>query len=280
MKKVPGVVVLLVCALAGLFPEATAKSAFILTYHTFLGTHTSTMDYSEEEMGAQLDRMRALGYTFVTLADAIAGRMEGTKNIVITIDDGNHSVYPAWERVFRPRSIKPDIFIPARSMNYDQFYLSWKQISEMAAAGCGIVTHGWTHEHLSDYAFDKDEAKCLKEIMKPAGLIEARTGIRPTLFGYPYGVGCKRAEDEVIKAGYEWAFTADGNFIPVNFDDPALDHFQVPRTIVYRWKVEKLLAHLENPAGTPSADSSTTPSVAKIATSGTASDVSQSTVSQ
>ena len=55
--------------------------------------------------------MQAMGYRFVRLEDALAGRISGTNNLVLTIDDGNHSVYPMVKHVLAPRRIPAFLFV-------------------------------------------------------------------------------------------------------------------------------------------------------------------------
>ena len=43
---------------------------------------------------------------------------------------------------------------------------------------------------------------------------------------------------------YAWSFAADDKVVPVRFDDLSLDHMAVPRTIVYRWNLERVMATL------------------------------------
>lgn len=68
------------------------NQVIILVYHTFLGAHTSSLDFSKEEFIQQLDKIAQYGFHWVSLDDAVAGNVQGSKNIVMTIDDGNHSV--------------------------------------------------------------------------------------------------------------------------------------------------------------------------------------------
>lgn len=208
----------------------------ILDYHSFLGNETSNIDLSLEELAAQLDSMSALGWTFVSLQDAMAGRITGTRNLAVTIDDGNHSVYRAWKEVFQPRGIRPFLFVyPAVILGGKDFALTGAQLRQMAAAGCGVGAHGYHHNPVSDKAWIRDPEDFMMEIRKPAGGIERITGTRPLAFAYPFGVFSTRAEEALAAEGYLWAFAADERIVPVAFSDPRLDHMAVPRTIVYRY---------------------------------------------
>jgi peptidoglycan/xylan/chitin deacetylase (PgdA/CDA1 family) len=210
----------------------------ILDYHSFLGSKTSSLDFPEEDFAAQIDRYLAVGYNFVTLEDAISGRTEGIANLVLTIDDGNHSVYAAVKDVLLPRGIRPDLFIYPAVIGRESHFLTADQLRELAAAGCGIGAHGYHHDYVTDGAWERDPKDFMREIALPGPALERITGARPGLFAFPFGLGSKRAEEELAKAGYLWAFGAADALRPVRFDDPVLDRYFVPRTIVYHWNRE------------------------------------------
>lgn len=245
MRNFKVLFLLLVCGLASSFPAVAAGDVVILCYHTFLGTHTSSMDFSPEEMGIDLDKIASLGYKFVTLDDAIAGKIEGKANIVITIDDGNHSIVEAYQTVFKPRGIQPELFIYPAIIGHDKFALTWEQLKNLTASGCGLGAHGYHHEYLSPTAFKKDERKFLDEIEKPAASFSAHIGSVPRLFAYPFAIGSPQAEAALAKEGYTWAFLGDDKVVPVHFDDASLDRYAVPRTIVYRWSFPLVLKALK-----------------------------------
>jgi peptidoglycan/xylan/chitin deacetylase (PgdA/CDA1 family) len=225
--------------------NAPAPSAIILDYHTFLDSGNSSIDFSLTELAAQLDAMAALGYRFVSLDDAIAGRIEGKANIVVTIDDGNHSVYAACKEVFEPRGIKPVLFVyPAIILGHVKYALTPARLQELAADGCIVGAHGYNHNPVTDKAWSKGEKAFNNEIRLPGPAIARILGAAPAYFAYPFGVYSARAEADLAAAGYAWAFSADDSVIPVDFTDAGLDHMAVHRTIVYRWNGKRLLKYL------------------------------------
>jgi len=244
MHKRQFLAALIVAAFLSLTLQAEG-SAFILTYHTFLGTKTSGLDYSETEMGALLDRMSGLGYKFVSMADAMAGRIEGKANIIITIDDGNHSVYHAVKAVFEPRGIKPLLFVYAGIINQRWFAIKSSQLLELMADGCEVGVHGWYHEYMSETAWKKNKEKVLMEASRSGPALARIIGHQPKLFAYPFGVESAPAREALVKAGYEWLFVANYQYSPVNLADPALDRLSIPRSLTYRGDQHKLFAALE-----------------------------------
>ena len=226
-------------------PVPADGKVIILDYHTFLGNGKSNLDYSETELAGQLDEIKAMGYQFVSLDDAISGKIEGKANIVITIDDGNHTVFPAFKDVFEPRGIKPYLFIyPAIVTGHVRYALTPEKLLLMAQAGCGIGAHGYHHNAVTDKTWARDPKDFMTEIKRPGPVLAKIMGTAPTMFGYPFGVYSQRAEDAVAAAGYSWAFAADDKVRQVSFDDPDLDHFAVPRTITYRYNGKAMMKAL------------------------------------
>ncbi len=228
-------------------PPADAATVVILDYHTFLGSKNSGIDFSLSEFAAQLDAIAAMGYRFVNLDEALSGRLTGNANILITIDDGNHSIWQAYFEVMKPRGIKPVFFVyPAIILGGISYAITPDRLVELAKEGCPIGAHGYHHNPVTDKAWSKDPKDFMMEIKKPGKALARILGVAPTWFGYPFGVYSIRAEEGLKAEGYAWAFAADEKVIPVDFTDPRLDHYAVPRTIMYRWNSKLVLGSLAN----------------------------------
>jgi peptidoglycan/xylan/chitin deacetylase (PgdA/CDA1 family) len=239
--------VLLLSAWMALAPAGARASGtvIILDYHSFTGKGTS-LDYTEKELSAQLDRFASLGYGFVSMRDAIEGRIEGSRNLVITIDDGNHTVYPTYLHVMKPRGIKPLLFIYPAIIGKLPYALTEAHLKEFVADGCIIGAHGYNHEYLTHKAYVADPQKVAREINKPGPVLESMLGKPVKLFGFPFGVSSPEAQSLLKAAGYDWAFLAGGEIHSVNFADPALDHYAVPRTIVFHSNIDAIYKTLES----------------------------------
>ena len=247
MSRIKTAALALYCFFISISPLLADGKVVILDYHSFLGTGKSNLDYSETELADQLDAIKAMGYRFVSLGDAMEGKIEGKANIVITIDDGNHSVFQAFKNVFEPRGIKPYLFIyPAIVTSHVRYALTPERLRLLGEAGCGIGAHGYHHNAVTDKTWARNPKDFMTEIRRPGPALAKILGAAPTLFGYPFGVYSRRAEDAVAAAGYSWAFAADDKVRQVSFDDPALDHFAVPRTITYRYNRKAMMKALAN----------------------------------
>jgi peptidoglycan/xylan/chitin deacetylase (PgdA/CDA1 family) len=243
MKKLHTIAAILFACVISAFPLQAAGKVLILDYHTFLGSDSS-IDFTLADFAAQLDRIRDLGYRFVTLEDAMAGNIEGEDNIALTIDDGNHSVWQAFNEVIKPRNLRPELFIYPSVIWSTPHFLKPDQLKALIDGGCFVGAHGYHHNYMSARAYRKDSKDVLDEARKPGPSLEKLTGLDPHLFAYPFGVAGPEARDAVKVAGYSWAFLADEHFVWVDPADPALDHWAVPRTIVYHWNKEALFRHL------------------------------------
>lgn len=245
MQRLKLAALVLACSLAFVRTAVSEGTVIILDYHTFLGSGKSNLDYSEQELADQLDGMTAMGYKFVSLDDAIAGRIEGKANIVVTIDDGNHTIFQAFKDVFEPRGIKPYLFVyPAIVLGHVRYALTPERLQALAQAGCGIGAHGYHHDPVTEKSWAKNPKDFMTEILRPGPALAKILGTAPTMFAYPFGVFSQRAEEALSAAGYSWAFAADDQVRPVSFDDPNLDHFAVPRTITYRYNCKNLVSSL------------------------------------
>ncbi|HUX38469.1 MAG TPA: polysaccharide deacetylase family protein [Rectinemataceae bacterium] len=228
--------------------EAVASGkVLILDYHSFLGT-TSSLDWKLEDFGAQLDKMRSLGFKLVSLNDAMADNIEGDNNIAITIDDGNHSIWQAVQAVLLPKAVPTELFIYPAVIGHESHFLTREQLVSLAGEGFGIGAHGYHHMPMSAIAWQRDRKTVMAEATRPADLLKFILGARPSFFAYPYGVVGPDAKDLVKQNGYDWAFLASEKFVFVDPADPALDHWAVPRTIVYHWNRGALFRFLEKKA--------------------------------
>jgi peptidoglycan/xylan/chitin deacetylase (PgdA/CDA1 family) len=217
----------------------------ILCYHTFSGTLNSSLDFSIEELKEHLAAYRAKGYSFLNLDDFINGKNISEKNIVITIDDGHHTVKAAWENVFKPQGIKPALFIYPNVIGRTEYSLSRENLKALYDSGLFIGAHGYYHEFLTQKAFEADYSKAASEIIRTGPAIEKITGLKPETLAYPFGAGSPEAEKLLVKYGYKFAFTAVSGIEMLEHPVIKEKPYSIPRTIVYKWNYKTILKSLE-----------------------------------
>ncbi|HOD16721.1 MAG TPA: hypothetical protein PKI31_18525, partial [Spirochaetota bacterium] len=113
-RRNPVMCALALAALVAAFAAAAAPaiaaraSVSVLCYHTFLDK--KKMDpycFTVGELSSHIAQLKKQGFRFVSIGDVVSGRITGTNNVLVTIDDGNRSVYEAFQKVFKPNGIRP-----------------------------------------------------------------------------------------------------------------------------------------------------------------------------
>jgi peptidoglycan/xylan/chitin deacetylase (PgdA/CDA1 family) len=204
-----------------------AKNVYILCYHAFLekkDPYTFTMDQFRE----QISTLKKNGFTFVRFEDVINGRITGDKNILITIDDGNHSVYEAYRAIMKPNGIKPALGIYPAIIGRRHYAMTWDQLKELSADGCYIASHGYHHMFLSEKYFKKDPASFKKEIYLSKKVLEEKLGRRIETMIYPFGVNSDTAISELKNAGYRYGMTIKAGMTAL----PITDNFKIHRYLM------------------------------------------------
>lgn len=223
-----------------------ADRALLLCWHTFLGDPGLVTDFSLKELAAQLDALAALGYRFVDLADALAGRFEGRLNVVVTIDDGHRSVPDAVRKVFLPRGVRPALFVyPAVIGNVPQA-MDEASLKELSSLGCLVGAHGYHHLFVNEALYKSQPGEFMKEIYKAKSRTEAIAGLPVMGYAYPFGAYSEVTLSEVEKAGYDFGIGVRSGFIYASgFRNEA---FLLPRLVVRRDNWAEILGLLERNA--------------------------------
>ncbi len=204
----------------------------ILGYHTFINGHRSKYDFSIGELRTQIRYFLKRGFRFVSFSDVIDGRINGRKNILITIDDGNRSVYRAYHKILKPLNIKPLLAIYP-SVIGRRFALSWNQLDELSSDGCEVAAHGFYHRKMSQRLYRVNRKSYLNEIYKSKSVLERRLKNRIRVFVYPYGLYIDEIFKHLEKAGYEYALTVrdDSLTLPISrLENP----YEIPRYMITR----------------------------------------------
>lgn len=226
--------------------------AFILCWHSFLGKRALNTDFSLEELAAQLDALKALGYRFIDLEDALFGRIEGSRNLVATIDDGHRTIAAAYDKVFAPRGIKPALLVYPAVIEADQYFMKEAELKRLADSGCAVGAHGYYHLFVDEKLYRSDRASFDKEIFKAKTSVEALTSLPSFFYAYPFGAFSPITKSEVARAGYAFALAVKPGFV---YADARLnDPYELPRTVVLRDKWDELVAFLARNVGTSKAE--------------------------
>lgn len=232
------VFILLALFLAASCPVSFCENrVYVLCYHTFLGKNNIDSDFSKEEFKAHLDYFAGKGFRFVSLSDVLENTLKGSRNILITIDDGNKTDYSIFFEVLKPMGIKPVLGVFPGIIEKKKYALTWETLKVLSSSGCTICSHGYYHEYLRQRMYEKRKKEFLTEIYDSKEKIEKKLGIALSAFVYPFGVVSAPAEEEVQKAGYKCAFALAWKPVMLPLDRNS-DIYKLPRYMVMRtnWK--------------------------------------------
>jgi len=228
-------------------PFNLGDRAFILCWHSFLGAKDLNTDFSLAELCAQLDQFLALGYRFVDLDEALFGRIEGSMNLVATIDDGHRTISTAFAKAFASRGIRPALLVYPSVIGGSPYFLKPEQLKSLADSGLSVGAHGYYHLFVTDKLYRSDRAAFEKEIFTAKTRVEALSGLPAYYYAYPFGSFDQITKTEVERAGYDYALAVKPGFI---YADARLnDRYELPRTVVLRDGWTALAAFLARNAG-------------------------------
>lgn len=206
-------------------------SVFVLCYHTFLGKSEYNTDFSVDEFEKQIEAMDELGYQFVSFQDILDEKVNGTMNLLITVDDGNKSVTNVWH-IFDEYNINPILFIYPAIVDLEFNYaLKFSQLEELVDKGAYVAAHGYSHLFVTQDLYDSDYTAFKREIYSAKRLIELETDIEIDTYAYPYGEYSDVTLEHVGYAGYLYSFTIEHGklLVPIENND---DNLLLPRYLV------------------------------------------------
>lgn len=193
MIRVPAALLGMLLLTAGVH---AADHCVVLQYHHVSEETPGITSVTPEQFQQHLDYLADHDYTVMAIEDVVDALEAGTdlpeRCVSLTIDDAYVSTYseayPRAERYGFPLTV----FVSTRAIDSRlRGYLDWEQIRELAAHGVRFQNHSHNHDHLvRRQAGESDEdweQRIAADIQSAQNRIETETGIRPTLFAYPYG---------------------------------------------------------------------------------------------
>ena len=228
-----------------------SKGVYILCYHAFL-ERKDPYSFTNDQFRDQLQRLKNSGFTFVSFEDVKNDRITGNKNILISIDDGNHTVYQAYYSIMKPMGIKPLLGIYPAIISRMKYAMTWEQVKELADDGCYIASHGYHHMFLSTKYYNEDQISFKKEIYLSKKILEEKLNRKIDTMIYPFGVNSDIAISELKNAGYTYGMTIE----PKGTSLPITDNFQIHRYLMTKPGQKGVIAFITKNAGTVQAENS------------------------
>lgn len=211
----------------------------VLVYHRFDPDKASAMTVRMATFRAQLDWLKQHGYRIVALKQALgdlAGPEEGGREVVITVDDGNRSVYTQLYPLIRAQRLPVTLFIYPSAISNASYALTWDQLREMQTSGLvDIQSHTYWHPNFKverrKRADDDYKAFVNMQLTKSRSVLEAKLGGKIDLLAWPYGIVDGNLEAAATKAGYRFAFAYSGGSMRPGQDSLALPRIPVPDVV-------------------------------------------------
>ena len=244
-----------------------SKSVHILCYHSFL-EKKDPYSFAVNQFKDQLVQLKNNGFKFVTFEDIINDRITGSKNILISIDDGNKSVYQTYFTIMKPMGIKPLLGIYPAIISRQNYAMTWEQVKELSDEGCYIASHGYYHMFLSEKYYKSDPAGFKKEIYHSKKVLEEKLNRKIETMVYPFGVYSDITISELKNAGYKYGMTiiAKMEALPMN------DNFHINRYLMTKAAYKGVIARISKQTENVQVSFETPHSAEKIETANMAAD--------
>jgi len=222
-----------------IFTSMGEGKVFVLAFHTFLGKEKIDLDTDTKEFRQNLEDLKNQGFKFVTMEDIKQNKIIGSKNILITIDDGHKTVIKAYTEVLKPMNIKPVLAIYPAIVGVSKNFMTWDEINSLVKDGVYIASHGYNHLKVNDKLYTKDKSAFEDEIIKSKKILEEKIGKKIDTFVYPYGIRSEITKEYLKKSGYKMAFTINWGALTIPIEKNN-DIFELPRYMFTKkeWKNE------------------------------------------
>jgi len=158
------------------------------------------------------------GYKSVSYEDLRAVILKGKrlhdKYVLITFDDGYHSIYQYGLEILSKYGFVATIFLSTSFIGkkYDQAdfefvkhdrQLTWEEIRELSANGWSLQSHGYNHVKMTSI----DHEALVNEVTLSKNIIEQNVGKTVHEFAFPYGIYNNEVITALKAAGYECAWS-------------------------------------------------------------------------
>lgn len=157
--------------------------------------------------------------------DALLRGDGGPSSVVLTFDDGEHTVHTLGLPVLRDAGLVATIYVTTGWIG-TAGYLDADQLRDLRDAGWTIGAHGVTHRYLSDLS----DAELEREVYEPRETLERILGEAPRHMSLPGG----RADRRVVRAVRQAGYASLGLSVIGRCAHPPRDPLALPRVMVLR----------------------------------------------
>ena len=198
-------------------PVDTSAQVSVLGYHRFEARPRDPLAMTPEHFRRQMQAIKDAGVPVIPMADYLAWR-RGEKAIppraiVITVDDGYDDAYTIAWPILKEFGYPWTFYVYLNYIEAGGRSISWAELKEMADAGVDIASHTVSHDNLvkpkraGGVPYDE---WLWNELRGSKDEIERQLGTKVTTLAYPFGVHNDAVAAKALEAGYEAAFTVNG----------------------------------------------------------------------
>jgi peptidoglycan/xylan/chitin deacetylase (PgdA/CDA1 family) len=215
----------------------------ILTYHRFGPDCKSPLCVPTPVFERQMRYLKEDGYSTIT-AEELRAFLEyrqslPKKSVLITMDDGYHSVYSVAYPILKKFDFTAIIFIYTDFVGVSSSAITWDQLREMKANGFTIGSHTIFHSDLTKKKEGETEAefdaRVRKELFGAKEIIDKKLGQDTYILAYPYGRYDRRVIEYTREAGYTIAMSVKRGGNPFFADPLALRRDQILKREMQRF---------------------------------------------
>lgn len=204
----------------------------VLMYHgiTKSGFNDSGCVYEipQEVFEKQIKIILSKGYTPILLRDLLKNNYKGSRDIVITFDDGHISNYTIVFPLLIKFGIKAVFFITPDQIGLGD-RINSEQLKEMVRGGMEIGSHGLTHAYLEDVS----DTEAIHELKDSKNLLSNILNIDVVSFSAPGGRFRLKHIKYAKRCGYNFFCTSQVGWLK------KYGHtFTVPRMAISKYNVD------------------------------------------
>ena len=199
----------------------------ILGYHRVggvRGDHVPTI--SADTFERQLAFLARHHYQVVDLHEVVdcldRGRALPRRSLAITFDDGYEETYTIAWPLLKRFGFPATVFVTPGEVGL-QGFVTWEQVTAMAADGITIGNHTMHHSYLPLVT----EERLGEELVDSKRMIEDRIARRVEFISYPVGGFTPQAQEVIRQAGYRAACTTNRAVSRAGIDRYALRRIKV-----------------------------------------------------
>ena len=212
----------------------------ILTFHS-IDKSGSVLSYAPRTFNMLLDAFDREGIPILELDKLL---LPDTKcGVALTFDDGIRTVLTEALPILRSHSAEAHLFLttgfvgmseprPGQARSTPAFEtLRWAEIEALKGMGMHIEAHTASHPDLRQLSDAAVRAECESS----DETIEARLGVRPRYFAYPYGRSSARVRD-FVRSRYAGSVTTDLRMLRQEEDSaalPKLDAYYLRHRLIF-----------------------------------------------